>query len=1202
MEAGLGFTTIAGYCTGRHLPQLSVGGEFSRLLTAMGVPAGEAHEAWFARLATLRSRVTRPAAANRNPYLGLRAFEPSDADVYFGRADLAARLVDEVNRRGGGGAPLIVVGASGSGKSSLLRAGLIPAVGSSVLFTPGTKPMLEWTKHTAEADDEAVVVIDQFEELFTLCSDDAARSAFVDAMLGWPGAVVLGLRANLYDRALEHPKLAVLLQSNQIVVEPMDERQLREVIVEPATAAGLELQDGLVDLVLRDTAREPGVLPLLSHTLRTVVELSRQQVSDRASIRIEHYRAAGGVHGAVARTADDAYRALSAERRTVARNLFLRLVQTDKNVADTRRRVTFDELFGGRSSTESDVIAEVLDLFVGRRLLTTGAETVEISHECLLSAWPLLQRWLAEDRIGQHVHGRLTAAARSWHEDGRPQEGLYRGGLLETALDWAAEPGPRDAINPLERDFLDASVADRSARVAAERREVRRRYQSASAVLVLLLVAAGAGLYAHQVSSNADHEAEVALSRQITGKAIRLREKDPALAAQLALTAYQVAPTQEARGALLDTSARPMPRRLRADATTSSAADSLLAIGTAAGTVQLYQTGSDGAATRLGPELRLAGPVDVVSLSADATMLAAGTRSGAVAAWRLADPAQPKALPVPAAGSARIFGLAFSQDDSLLAAGEGDATTRIWDLTGSAPPTSLTGPDQAVKSVAFVPHGRIVAAGSDDGTVHLWDAAVPNRPTALPTLTGPTSRIFTVAVSPDGQTLAAGTAAEHSVYTWHIADPTRPTSSGPPLTGPASWINTLAFSPDGGTLAAGSSDTKLWQWDLHGRGVLTVLPHPAPVTSAVYRDAHTLITTAGDNVTRTWPLPGPLLTGSTNQIFSTAYDAAGDRLLVGAGDHNLRLWDLTDPAHPAGGYPALSAPAGFGQLVGASVLSPDGRTAIGGAGDGTIDLWSLADPANPVRLGAPVQVGKSTIQAITFDPAGRMLAVSSDDGTVHLLDVTDPARPVIVSTLSVGVTAYGVRFSPDGRLLAAASGDGAGLLWNVADRAHPRLLHTVTGFTGPAYAVAFSPDGRVLAFGGADYTARLVDLSRPDAPRQLEPRLIGPVGEIYDLAFDPAGSVLAIASIDRTIWLWDLRVPARPALLATLSAADDGLFTVAFSPAGHILVAGGRDTAVRLWNTTPDLVARSICATAGDPITRSEWDQFIPGKPYTPPC
>jgi WD40 repeat protein len=1201
----LGFNTIAGYCTGRHLPQLSVRKQFQELLTELGVPPGQAQDVWLEALTALTARTRQADAPMRNPYRGLRAFEAEDAADFFGRKELTAKLLGSLTDCRTTGLPLVVVGPSGSGKSSLLRAGLLPEVEASVLMTPGADPLQRWTR-TAPVPDDVVLVVDQFEELFTLCVDERERVDFLTVLMKHRGPVVLGLRADFYDTALRYPQLAELLQHGQVLVTPMTEAQLRQVIVEPARSAGLELENGLVELLLRDTARESGALPLLSHTLQTIVELARCAEPPTATIGVGHYQAAGGVHGAIAKSADLAYKSLTVNQRREAAALFLRLVKTDDSIADTRRPVTFDELFDGRALAYADDLAEIIDVFITHRLLTVDTQTVEICHEALLSAWPQLQDWLDEDRAGRRIHGKLTETARGWREDGRPTESLYQGSALAAAAEWADQPGHREALNALEQEFLTASQTRRLASWAAERRRIRRGYQLVSSLVVLVLVAAGASLYARQVATSADHQAQLSLSRQIAGTANRLRQKDPALAAQLALTSYRVAPTADARAALLDSSATAMPRRMKAAqalASVIASAGTLMAMGTDTGQVQLWRIPTAGAPTRIGTNLTINHAVAALTLSNDGTLLAAGDQSGTVSVWHIDNPAHPIAVHVPQPDPGRLFGLAFSNDDSLLAAGVGNTLTYLWHLGTNAPPVALKGPRAAVKSVVFSPNGHLLAAGGDDDTVHMWDVSVAERPLPLPSLTGPTSKIFAIAISPDNGTLAAGTAADHAIYTWDIADPKHPRLVGMPLAGPASWINTVAFSPDGTTLAGGSSDTFLWLWNLKSRQVIETLPHPAPLTAVTYRDGHTLNSLAGDGIVRIWNLPGPILTGSTNQDFSVSFNAAGTRLLVGAGDGSLHLWDVTDRIHPVLAGPLVANAPGSAQLAGAAVLTPDGATAIGGATDGSIHLWNVSDPRHPVSLGPSMMVAHRLIESIAVSRDGKTVAVSSDDDTVHLIDLSVPARPVIVATLTGPTsTAFGVAISPDGHFVAVAGGDAKGYLWDISDHAHARLITTVTGFNGAVYAVAFSADGTLAAFGGADYSVRLVELARSREPKPLPTPLVGPVGEIYDVAFAPNSNRLAISSIDGTVWLWNLRDPGKPVLLSMLQAASGGLFAVAFNPDGRGLAAGGSSNTVQLWDTDTDSVASWICKNTGDPITLSEWSQFIPGQPYEPPC
>ncbi len=1178
-ECRLPQSTISTWCKGRHLPQLSMRADLGRLLAVLGVD-DKVLVTWFDGLARARQRIRRSTPVP-NPYMGLRAFQPEDARMFFGREELTGDLISA--RREG---HVVVVGPSGSGKSSLLRAGLIPALSATRVITPAATSV----RAVRDLPSGVVLVVDQFEELFT-AYQEADRLTFVDALLDRQDNIVIGLRADFYAHALRVPRLVELLRQRQLLIGPLTEPQLRAAVVGPAEAAGIDLDPGLVELLLRDTAQQPGGLPLLSHTLHSVVETWRKDGPAAATIGISHYKAAGGVRGAIEQTANAAFRSLTRAQRIVAQNLFLRLVNVDDDAVVTRRRVTLGELFDGRTDEEVDDLTEVFEVFVTHRLLTADEKAVEISHESLLGAWPLLGEWLAQDRVGHHVRRRLTRAARDWHGSGRQAEHLHAGATLATALDWAKSVVADTALNPLEREFLTASEQARVARQDADRQRVRRRYQLLVLVVVLSLLATGAALYANQVITTSARNDRLALSREVSDKADRLRDKDPGLAAQLALAADNLAPTPESRSAVLDSSARPTARRASAwngTTTVMTSTDRLLVFGTDTGHVQLSRIDTGAAIA----DVRAGGPVVAVTASEDGFWLAAGDDHGDVTVWNLGSPSSPRKDAVLDTGSSRLFSLAFSHDSTYLAAGSGDAVTRVWTSGWTTPPLVLAGPAQAVKGVAFLPDSTAVVAGSDDGTVHLWRLRPAGEHVVFK---GPTSKIFGVAVSPDGRTLAAGTAGEQRVFTWALADPA---AAPRQWTGPLSWINTVAFSPDSTTLAAGSSDTFLWQWNLRTGQQLPPVPHPKPLTALEYHDEHTLLTLATDGRTRAWTVPGPVLSGPGRQVFSTSFDASGQKLLVGAGDNRLRLWDVTDPhkATPAG--EPISGASGTPAISGASVLTGDGRTAIAGAVDGSIVLWRIDQPDRPVTLG----VATSTIQSVVLSPDGRTAAVSSDDKSVHLVDIADTAHPQVISAI-VGATdiTYGVRFSPDATRLAVASGDGKGYLWDITNPTEPQLRTTVTGFHGPVYATAFSTDGSLLAFGASDYSVRLLDLSQPGRPVNLPAPLLGPVGEIYELAFHPHRTELAISSTDRTIWLWNLSDPHQPDHLATLTT-DDALLTLAYSPDGRRLAAGGRDRTVRVWDTDLDAVKTWICRNAGQPITAEEWSQFIPGVAYSPPC
>ena len=1072
-----------------------------------------------------------------------------------------------------------------------------PNAGPPALLTPGEAPLAALA---AAGSDAPLLVVDQFEEVFGPAVDEDERAAFIRALCALATPVVIALRADFYGRALEYPELARAAQEAQVVVGPMDDTDLRSAVVEPARKAGVTIEDGLVEVLLADVHRPgsesgaAGLLPLLSHAL-----LATWRRGEGVRMTVADYHAVGGIVGGVAQSAEEAFTQLPADRQELVRRIFLRLVHVAPDLADTRRRVERAELPGG-----GEVTARSLDLFVARRLLTVDEHAVEITHEALLTAWPRLRSWIDADRAGLAAHRRLTEAARAWRDAGRDPDLLLRGGRLAAAQELTTQA--TGELNDVERAFLDAATARDDAERHAERRRTRRLRRLLAVLAVALLVAAVTGAYAVQQRGDMARERDLAVSRQVAARSDVLRAKDPSVAAQLAVAAYRIAPTAEARASLLDATGSPTPARLPGPPGTTqsvagNAARGLLVTSAGNGPTAQVWARSDRGWQRLADTPPVGdGAVLTVALTPDGRLLAAGAGS-AVHLFDLTDPARPAPTGARIGTQGTVTGVAFTPDGRTLVAGGADRTVRSWDVADPARPVPgavFTGAAAELQAVAVGPDGRLLAAGGADGTTYLWSFGDPARPQPL---TGQTGKVHAVAFSPDGGTLAAGS-ADRTVRLWNVAYPARP-PLGEPLTGPTTWVNTVAFSPDGRRLAFGSSDNGLRVVDLPSRRLVALLPHPGPVTAATFLDDATLVSGEADGVARVWPVPGPGMGGFADSVFALDWSADGRVLAVGPGsaDGTVSLWRVDGTsATPLG--PPIPNPAGEPAFSGSATLTPDGATLAVGRTDGSVRIWDVSTPERPVAVEPPLTGSTGLVEQLTTSPDGATLAVSSDDGTVRLWDLRQPTAPRPLRTLTGPANyVFAAAFSPDGRILAGASADRRGYLWDLG-RPGDAPTAVLDGATSYAYSPAFSPDGATLAIGSADKTVRLWDVRRPDLPVPLGAPLHGPTNYVYTVAFGPDGKQLAAASTDGTAWLWDVSTPSAPRDPISLVASADPLFTVAFSPDGATLAAGGADRRVHLWTIDPQRAAAALCARAGAPLSPDEWRRHVGDVPYEPPC
>jgi WD40 repeat protein/DNA-binding XRE family transcriptional regulator len=1054
------------------------------------------------RVAFLLQRDSIPGTIGQGecPYPGLAAFNEDQAQWFYGRDQLTTALIERLGARLRKGGVQVVVAPSGAGKSSLLHAGLLPKLdrdalpGSSqwrkMVLTPTADPLSalanqiatltdtdpatlaaelaassqRWAAvlrgHLGAENSRVVVVVDQFEELFTLCADDQQRHTFIEslAQLASPrsgtktdahpvGLVVVGVRADFYAACANYTQLRAALQDNPLVVGPMSDTELREAILCPARDVGLGIEPGLVELLLRDlgnttgelTGYAVGRLPLLAHALRATWQQRRGH-----TLTVDGYRSTGGIGHAVATTAEGVFTGLGPAGQHLARTLFLRLIKIGDSNEDTRRRVTRTDLLLG---LDPGSVGPVVDAFTQGRLLTQEQDTVEITHEALVRAWPRLRQWIDTDRAGNLIRQELDAAADAWDRDRHDAAALYRGSRLDAALTWAASTSHESDLSPAASAFL-AESARQEHRVARLRRTVL------AVLSVLALVASGAAVVAFQQSTVAQQERDTVTFNQITAQADRLGSTDVSLAAQLSLTAYRMRPTADLYTALVTV----------------------------------------GNAALCTPMIGHTDAVRGVALSPDGRTLATGSTDRTVRLWNITDPTNPAPLGQPLTGHTdTVKSVAFSPDGHILVSSGDQNAVRLWNVTDPTHPTPLgpplTGHTSYVNSAVFSPDGHTLATASADRTVRLWNVTDPTHPTPLgPPLTGHTSFVNSVMFSPDGRTLAS---ADRTVRLWNVTDPTHPTPLGPPLTGHTNGVSSMVFSPDGRTLATGSIDRTVRLWNIPP-GVLG--GHASAVNLVAFSpDGRTLATASDDSTVRLWNITnpthttplGPPLTGHASAVNSVAFSPDGRILATASDDSTVRLWNITDPTHPT---PLGQPLTGHTSWVISVVFNPDGRTLASASDDSTVRLWNVTDPAHPTPLGPPLTGHTNTVNSVAFSPDGRALATGSDDSTVRLWNITDPTHPTPLGQPLTGHTSWviSVAFSPDGRTLATGSDDQTARLWNVTNPTQPTPLgQPLTGHTDYLTEVAFSPDGRVLATGSDDSTVRLWNMNVDQAIQRI---------------------------------------------------------------------------------------------------------------------
>ena len=1199
-----------------------------------------------------------------NPFKGLEAFQQTDTAFFFGRETLIKKSLHRL-RQGRDARFLAVVGASGSGKSSLVRAGVIPALRRGELpnsenwritiFTPGESPvealarrlaplvpdrdMTEVNKllnqspeylvplatqalDTADLQTYLLLVVDQFEEVFTRAGESERRQ-FLEILnvattkANCPTKVLITMRADFFDHLSRYPELAELFeQENMIIVTEMSPAELFRAIEGPAQAVGLRYDDGLPQRILQDVQSQPGSLPLLQYALK---ELYARREGNRLTMAA--YEAIGGVQQALAQHAEKIYQRLGPAQQAIMRRVLLRLVEVNANGEATRRKVNRDEL--NFRDVPYEAVQEVIDLMTAAdsRLLITSREIkssndqtppvtwVEVGHEALIREWDRFKGWVGENVENLRYGSELMQTARDWRQRDYDPSYLLTGNRLDRAEDWLQQADP----TVLQREFIQASIEENEKREAQRQKQIERELnlqRRASARLRLVAVVLVVGLIitgiltvitleqlnrANDAQARAEANAQRARSLALSSNANRaLSDDDTQLAVLLAVEASLIDnPPPQSPRTLAEVAYTPGTLAVftehngdvenvvvNGDRVLSSSSNRLILwdLNTRAVIPTEFDEGGHTAAiTDLAFRPNTNGTQAITSGEDGLLILWDVTTGNVIRRFSGFEGAQ---------HDRGVTTVAFTPDGETVASGGAGGEILIWEVDTGAPRSAYIGDaltpivlrqnDTAVADLTYNVDQLDLVALYDDGTLHLWQ---PENNQLLNMVIAPVDRDFPLRIAShpvDASEVAVG--YEGRIELWNIYTGLRVGDGnidGGILNLPISAdVTDLHYSADGSKLVvAADGEPTIFELDAKTGQLLTRLStHNDTINSVAYGPNARLIVSASDDDTlqvldtrsgkqiAIYPY-----TTDDNASVVADYGADDNLILTGfaGGDKTLTLWDVSTGA-------ALQQFTGHSDAVTDVELSADGTVGVSSSADGSVIVWNIETGTDRLRFTG--HTDGTQIEAVALVPGTTQVVSANDSGQVLVWDTAD-GRVVYAFEPAVTKNDVGhiggvntVAVSRDGTRALTAGEDNLLLLWDLTTGTLIREIGSSGAImhTDEVLSVAFDVAGQRAVSGGADKRVILWNIETGDAIRQFDEH----DQNVFAVDFAPDGDSVVSASFDRTIRLWDLESGFE---LRRISTDDSAPQTIEFGQQGLKVLTGMDDSTAREWRILTDI-------------------------------